>query len=326
VMAGAPVVNDRARVRTGGVLKRLPTATPAGRDAGAALFWKVAGMELGVYQARYTWRTPMPGLRRSTGVGAPIVPGDPDGKNMAFFTEYPEHIDITAVTLARKRGSTTLFGEASYRPRAPFMLSPGDVLPPFLSPIAPALLRVDANAVAPGGIFHGYDMHPVAQLQVGVQQDGHVGYTPVSATMEVVAKHAAGLPDPAVRRYGRPDLFGVGPILGACLVTTAAPALQCTQSGYATSDAFGYRLRAEARWPGLAPGLAARVHARLTHDVKGWSGDFMLNQGRKTLNLALRFEYRQRYLAEIAWQPNWGGDYNPFSDRDTLALAVGIQF
>jgi hypothetical protein len=326
VMSGAPVLNDRARVRTGGVLKRLPTPTPAGHDAGVAVFWSVAGMELGVYQARYTWRTPMPSLRRSTRVGPPIVPGDPDGRNMAFFTEYPEHIDITAMTVARKQGSTTLFGEASYRPRAPFMLSPGDVLPPFLSPIVPALLRSDANAVAPGGIFHGYDMHPVAQLQFGVQQDGHVGYTPVSGTVEVVAKHAVGLPDPSVRRYGRPDLFGIGPIFGDCLVTTATPAVQCTQSGYATSDAFGYRLRVEARWPALDPSLAASVNALFTHDVKGWSGDFMLNQGRRTFNLALRVEYRQRYLAEIAWQPNWGGDYNPFSDRDTLALSVGIQY
>jgi hypothetical protein len=68
------------------------------------------------------------------------------------------------------------------------------------------------------------------------------------------------------------------------------------------------------------------VNALFTHDVKGWSGDFLLNQGRKTLYLALRLEYRQRYLAEIAWQPNWGGNYNPVSDRDALALAVGIQF
>jgi len=326
VMAGVPVLNDRARVGTGGVLRRLPTPTPDGHDAGVAVFWKVAGIDLGVYQARYTWRTPMPSLRRSTRVGPPIVPGDPDGKNMAFFTEYPEHIDITALTIAHKRGNTTLFGEASYRPRAPFMLSPGDVLPPFLSPTVPALLRGDANAVPPGGIFHGFDFHPVAQLQFGVQQDGHVGATFVSGTMEVVAKHAIGLPDPAVRRYGRPDLFGIGPVFGACVVTTATPALQCTQSGYATSDALGYRLRAEARWPALAPDLAASVNALFTHDVKGWSGDFLLNQGRKTLNLALRFEYRQRYLAEVSWQPNWGGDYNPLSDRDVLALAVGVQF
>ena len=330
VMSGLPVLNDRARVRTGTLLKRVPTPETHSHDAGVALLWKAFGTDFGVYQARYTWRIPMPGLRRSSRAGAPVIPGDPDGQNMAFLTEYPENIALSALTFASKRGATTLFGELVYRPRAPFMLAPGDALPPFLSATVPALLRASANAVPPGGIFHGYDLHPTAQAQFGVQRDGRIGLTPVSGTIEVVAKHAMGLPDQAVRRYGRADLFGVGPVFGICTVTTATPARQCTQAGYATSAAWGYRLRAEARWaavaPDVAPGLAASASALFVHDVKGWSGDFMLNQGRKTLNLVLRLEYRQRYQVELAWVPVWGGDYNPLSDRDTLALAVGIKF
>jgi hypothetical protein len=326
VMAGLPVLNDRARVATGALLNRLPTPDSGDHDAGVALLFQAFGADVGLYQARYTWRTPMPGLRRASRVGSPIVPGDPDGRNMAFLTEYPDNIALTALTFARKRGDTTVFGEASYRPRAPFMLAPGDALPPFLSATAPALLRASADAVPPGGIFHGFDLHPAAQLQLGVQHDGTIGATPVSGTFEVVAKHAMGLPDPAVRRYGRADLFGVGPVFGNCVVTTATPARQCTQAGYATADAWGYRLRVEGRWPTLAPGLAATASAVFVHDVKGWSGDFLLNEGRKTLNLALRLEYRQRYLAEIAWLPVWGGDYNPLSDRDTVALALGVKF
>jgi hypothetical protein len=60
--------------------------------------------------------------------------------------------------------------------------------------------------------------------------------------------------------------------------------------------------------------------------VKGWSGDFLLNEGRKSLNLGVRLEYRQRYLLDVSWLPLWGGDYNAFSDRDTLALAAGVKF
>lgn len=62
------------------------------------------------------------------------------------------------------------------------------------------------------------------------------------------------------------------------------------------------------------------------HDVKGWSADALINEGRRTVNLALRFEYRQRYLAEVAYMPIWGGDYNAVSDRDQVALAVGVKF
>ena len=326
VMSGLPAQNDRARVATGALLRRLPTPASRGHDAGVAVLFKAFGADVGLYQARYTWRLPMPGLRRTSRAGPPIVPGDPDGRNMAFLTEYPGDIALSALTFARKRGDTTVFGEASYLPRAPFMLAPGDALPPFLSPTVPALLRASADAVPPGGIFHGFDLHPTAQLQLGVQQDGTLGAATVSGTFEVVAKHAMGLPDPAVRRYGRADLFGVGPVFGNCSVTTATPAQQCSQAGYATADAWGYRLRMEARWPALAPGLATTASAVFVHDVKGWSNDFLINQGRKTLQVALRLEYRQRYLAEIAWLPVWGGDYNPLSDRDTVALALGIKF
>ena len=330
VMAGLPVLNDRARVRTGALLKRLPTPDVLDHDAGLAVLWKTFGAEFGLHHARYTWRTPMPSLRRTSRAGPPIVPGDPGGGNMAFFTKYPENIALTALTFARKRGAVTVFGEVSYRPRAPFMLSPGDVLPPFLSATAPALLRQSADQVAPGGVFHGFDLHPLAQFQLGLQREGKAGATPVSGTVEVVAKHAMGLPDQVLRRYGRADLFGMGPVFGNCVVTTGRPTLQCTQAGYSTSDAWGYRLRVEARWPALAPdwapGLAATASAAFVHDVKGWSGDFLLNQGRKSLTMGARFEYRQRYLFEVAWLPIWGGDYNAFSDRDTLALAAGIKF
>jgi hypothetical protein len=62
------------------------------------------------------------------------------------------------------------------------------------------------------------------------------------------------------------------------------------------------------------------------HDVKGWSADALINQGRRNAKLALRFEYCQRYLAELVYTPVWGGDYNAVSDRDQLAVAVGIKF
>ena len=73
-------------------------------------------------------------------------------------------------------------------------------------------------------------------------------------------------------------------------------------------------------------GLAASASLTFAHDVKGWAGDFLLNEGRKTANLALRFEYRQRYLFEMQYLPGWGGDYNQVADRDVAALAAGVRF
>ena len=329
VMSGQPMVSDRARIPLGAYQKRLPTPEVNGPEYGLGLSWKsqALGLDVGLYHARYNARTALPSLRRSTRPNGPaLVAGDPDGRNMAYFTEYPQDLAITALTVQHQRGRASFYGEASYRPRQPFMLAPGDVLPPFLNATMPALLRADANAVPPGGIFHGYDLYAMSQLQLGARHEWQWGRVALAGTAEVVGKHAADLPDRALRRYGRADIFGAGPVNGACAVTTGDAARQCSLRGYATANAWGYRLRLDARLPALAEGLAASASLSFAHDVKGWSGDFLLNEGRKTANLALRFEYRQRYLLELQYLPGWGGDYNQVADRDVAALAAGVRF
>ncbi|MGJ9419575.1 DUF1302 domain-containing protein [Massilia sp. CMS3.1] len=329
VMSGQPQVSDRARIGLGATMKRLPTPEVEQGEYGLGLTWKSVplGLDIGLYHARYNARTALPSLRRSTRVGGPaLVAGDPDGRNMAYFTEYVEGLALTALTFAHKRERTSLYGEASYRPRVPFMLAPGDVLPPFLNASAPALLRASANAVPPGGLFHGYDLYAMSQLQLGAGREWQVGKAVLAASLEVVGKHVSGLPDPAVRRYGRADIFGVGPVAGACTVTTGDAVRQCSLRGYATRNSYGYRVRFDARMPVLVQGLAGSASLTFAHDLKGWAGDFLLNEGRKTANLAWRFEYRQRYLLELAWLPNWGGDYNQVADRDVAALAAGVRF
>lgn len=327
VMLGQPPLSDRARIPAGAVMQRLPTPKPQAAEYGIGLQWKPRpGTALGLYHARYTSRMPFPSLRRSTRNGAPLIAGDPDGRNMAYFTEYPEGLAITSLTFSHKPGRTAWFGELSYRPRVPFMLSPSDVVPPFLNPAVVSPLRASVDAVPPGGVFHGFDLHGLAHLQAGVRHEWRLAGVPLGATAEVVAKHTPGLPSAAERRYNRADIFGQGPVGGACTVTTGNPARQCALQGYVTPDAFGYRLRLDARFPSVLPGLDAQASIGFGHDVKGSSGDFLLIEGRRTANVALRCELRRRYLAELVWQPNWGGQYNPAADRDTLALAVGLRF
>jgi hypothetical protein len=76
----------------------------------------------------------------------------------------------------------------------------------------------------------------------------------------------------------------------------------------------------------MQPGLDAQATAMFVHEFKGWSYDGLLNEGRRSMNLALRLEYRQRYVAEVVYTPNWGGAYNHVSDRDLIAFSAGVKF
>jgi hypothetical protein len=330
VFAGPPAGSDRARVQNGAYLKRMQTPSTSGREQyGLAATWKAAaiGTDFGVYRARYTARTATPGMRKSSRLGPALIPGDPDGMNLRYFTEYVDGIDLYAFTFVHKRPRTSVFGELAYRPNQPLQLSSGDAIGAFMNATAPSLLRAQANATAPGALFHGFDRYRTLHAQLGVQHDwSTAGGTALSGGAEVVAKHVGALPDQSVRRYLRPDQYGLGPVGGVCTVSTATPGKQCSKDGYVSSNAYAYRLRLDARYAGIVPGLNGVASAVFTHDVKGWSYDAVVSEGRQTLNLALRFEYRQRYVAEIVYSPIWGGDYNAMGDRDQLAIAAGIRF
>lgn len=333
VMTGMPLVSDRARIPLGAWQKRLPTPWPDSSEYGLGASWRLAlaGAEpdtvVGLYHARYTSRAAFPALRRSLRLSGPaFITGDPEGLNMAYRTEYPEGLRVTAVSIAHTRAATALLGELSYRPRLPLMLAPGDVIPPFLSPTVPSLLRARVDAVAPGEIFPSWDLRPMWQLQLGLRHEATLAGVPLALGAEAVFKRVQGVPDPALLRYGRPDIFGVGAIGSMCFVTTGNRERQCSQRGYVSPSAWGYRLRVDARLPAPAPQWSAAASALLAHDVNGWAGDFQLGEGRRSLALALRLEYRRRYLLEFGYQPAWGGDYNASADRDTASLALGVRF
>jgi hypothetical protein len=328
--AGQMPVSDRVRAQRGAYMaRRDPPASDQGGEYGAALTWASVplGIETGLYHARYTSRTPVPGVRKSQRAGAALIAGDPDGKNMQYFTEYVGDIAMTALSVVRRHAHGSVFGELVFRANQPVQLPPGDTLPALLNPAFPSLLRKDVDALAPGQLFHAYDRFRTFQLQLGVQQDWpRAGRFAVASVAEVVFKHVAGLPDPVVRRYGRADQYGNGPVAGVCAVTTVDAQRQCSSDGYVSPSAYAYRLRLDARMAQARPGLNLHAWAQLQHDVKGWSYDFVHSQGRRTANLGVRVDYLKRYVAEVAYVPVWGGMYNNQVDRDTVSISVGLRF
>lgn len=281
---------------------------------------------LGIYYASIHSRGWVPSALKSTRIGLPpLIPGDPGGGNVQYFIEYPEDVRIFGANfLTRLPDRTALFAELTYQPNHPVRLNGNDLLNAFASNTAPTPLRADATATAPGAAYHGFDRLRVTHLKVGgVRPLGKLpGVGELTLAAEAGFKHVHQLPDPAIRRYGRADPFGVGPVNGACSGT----ATQCSNDGYVTAFSWGYRLRLSALIPGVADNLDFKPSLSFGHDVKGWSHDDAFSEKRRAAILALRAEYRKRYFGEVSWTAIWGGSYNVAKDRDVFTASIGAVF
>ncbi len=246
-------------------------------------------------------------------------------RNLAFFTEYPEGLRITALSFAHKRAAASLQGELSYRPGSPFMLAPGDVLPPFMSAAIPSLLRARVDAVPCGGLFHGYDLYALWQAQFGARHEWMLAGLPLAAGAEVVGKHAQGLPDPAVMRYGRSDIFGVGAIQGRCTMTTADAARQ-QPARLRNAECLG--LSAARRRAAAAAGAAAGGERQrgLRARRKGLVGRHAAGGGTPVAQPGAALRVPRASSGGAGLPAFLGGDYNVTADRDTATLAAGVKF
>lgn len=321
--------SDPASLAAGAFLKRDATQAPSpGGGAGVAIRHALpqVGAEVALYFMQLTSRAFAPDFVKSQRTGpAPFIPGDAGGLNPRYFTLYPEDVRTFGLTAAWRDAKSSVQGELTYRPNQPVTLNIPDMLNAFVSLAQPSPLRQEINALAPGAIFQGYDRRRLTSLQLLARTDTGptLGAAGLTLGAEAGLRYINDLPDVAVRRYGRSDAYGLGPVGITCL--PGAPAKQCSSDGYVTKASWGYRLRAALRYPAVAQGLELSPALVFTHDVKGWSNDFVFIQDRQILAATLRANYRS-YIAELGYAQTWGGAYNFFKDRDVFYLTVGWRF
>jgi hypothetical protein len=288
--------SDRAALASGSFLKRADNVMPGGGGQfGAALTHTVDAWatKFGVYATQFHSRTGYSGVIKSLRTaGAPFVPGDPDGLNPKYVTEFPADVRMFGLTFETRFAGGTAFGELTYRPNQPLQFNAADLLGAVLSPVAPTTLRSQERALPPGGTLNGFERHKNVQLQLGAvgQVAGVLPGATVNWGAEIVYKGVPDLPDPSVTRFGRVDVFGQGPVNGVC-PAPAAPT-QCTSDGYVSRHAFGYRLVVGARYADVAEGIDLIPSMLFGHDVSGWSGDTAILEGRKLAIVSLRANWR----------------------------------
>jgi hypothetical protein len=323
------VLSDRTAVATGVYVDRGATVQPSDSgQAGVALRWKAPALstEFGLYAAQLHSRMAFYSGYKSQRTDVLFVPGNPDGGNPNYFTEYPERIRMYGASFESRLKAGLLFGEITYRPNQPLQYNPVDVIAGSVSQTAPTPLRDRIEAVEPGALMRAWERHRAWQVQLAAATEvpGVLGSAGLSLGAELIYKRIPGLPDPAVERFGRSEVFGQGPVDGIC-PPPAAP-VACSFDGYVSKEAYGYRLRASLRYPRAIGSVELVPSVYYAHDVHGWAGDWLLNEGRQLANVSLQARFGERWSATAAWLPTWGGTYNNMRDRSVAQAAVGYQF
>lgn len=317
---------------TGNYIKRAADVTPSGTtQLGLGLRQKVQSLgEFGAYLAQYDSRTPyISGIKsnRTATPATPFIPKDPGGLNPQYFMSYPEAIQVLGLTFEKKLEIGAISAELTYRPNQPYQYNTVDMLSALTSPVAPTPLRAQAASTAAGAVFNGYERHKAVQLNISAAHGlpGVLGAANGMAGFEFAYKAVPDLPNPSVMRFRRSDVYGSAPV-GSAACPATATAKACSTDGYVSSSAVAYRLRAGLRYPGLLSGVDFTPSLTFGSDVKGWSEDGAINEGRQFAILSLKAEYLKAWVAELAWNPTWGGAYNNLKDRSNASVSLGYRF
>ncbi|MES2870981.1 MAG: DUF1302 domain-containing protein [Pseudomonadota bacterium] len=261
--------------------------------------------EFGAYFINYHSRDPIlsagaaPQSAYNAAAGAGALAPMIIAGNSSYYVEYPEDIRLYGLSFATTLSTGTHWkGELSYRPNAPVQLNSNDLL--------------SAN-VTPDTDVQGYRRKEISQFQTSLTHifDNAMGANRLTLTGEVGVTHVGGLEGGSDLRYGRDPVFG-----------------SSGNDGFTTATSWGYRGRAVWEYNRVLPGIDLKPNLAWSHDVSGYSPGPNANfeEGRKAITLGLDGEYQNTYTSSLSYTNFFGGRYNTLSDRDFVALSVGVKF
>jgi len=241
-----------------------------------------------------------------------------------YYLEYPEDIRLYGLSFSTTLPTGTAWqGEVSYRPNMPIALNTTINTARIATDPAGAFAGAGggpAGVVAASrraGIDHrGYNRKDMTQVQTTFTHffDQVMGADRMTLVGEIGATRIGGL---EARTYGR-DAFAGNPF------TDPLAAARYGTSGYFTSSSWGYRARAVWDYSDVFAGVNLSPVISWSHDVDGYGPTF--NEGSKAVSFGVDANYRNTYSASLSYTDFFGGDYNVMTDRDFLALSVGMNF
>lgn len=259
--------------------------------------------------------------------------------------DYPEDIKVYGISAATNLNGWSVAAELSHMRDVPAqvdgndlllaglgagrMIQPGVSIP--FGPLGPAAVA----AAAGNGRLNGYTLANKTQLQFNTIKVGN-GVLDAGQYLligEVGFQHN-NLPDyksdPTALRYNRAFIFGAGshPAYGGNTCGVLALADGCSNDGYVTRFAWGYRLKGELTYTNaFDTGVTVQPSVFWSHDVKGYSLDGQFLEKRMALGLGTRFTFDKKYALELsAVGYNKHATYDPLRDRGFYSANLSISF
>ncbi len=273
-----------------------------GGQWGTALHWLVDDVDYGLYFMNYHSRQAF--IQTRNGVGIPSGLGaltNAQAEDASLLTgsynlQYPDNIQLYGASFSTVLPTGgTWRGELSYRPNAPVQRNLADLTEALYGPA--------------GEVNSGYERKAITQLQSSLSQDFDevLGAERLSLAAEAAWVHVDDVS--ASDRLGRDAVFG-----------TAG------NGGFVTSNAWGYRARAELSYRDVLPGLVLKPNLAWSHDVSGYGPNGLFNQGAKALSVGVDSVFDDTYTLGVAVTDFMGGKYNTLKDRDYVSMVLGAKF
>lgn len=248
--------------------------------------------------------------------------------------DYVEDIQLYAFSFNTTIGDTSVAGEATYRVDEPLQIDDVELL--YLAmpqQLANAGLRPDLDGVSqipnvgPGFDADGFILSDSFQAQVTLTNlwGPSFGAYQFTTLFEIGAIDIRDMPSQDELRLNGPATARNGGIEGKEGLEVAL------QDGVETNPfpddfAWGYRLVGKLDYSNLFAGVNVSPKFVFSHDVKGITPDplFLFVEGRKSLALAVEFDYQNRWSADVSYNSFFGGvgTTNQLSDRDYISFSV----
>jgi len=316
-LAFAATIPDATNIAAGTVVQRASDDTPDNQGQyGLATRYYAESLdtEIGAYYLNYHSRLPYVSVIRSTMGAHPATPVGSPGFDGQYQVVYPEDVELYGLSFATNVSNWALSGEASHRPNLPAQLNGNDLLLAGVTDgIAPTAFSPYLQQTAPGQSAAGFRRMAVSQAQLTAI--GFFDQILGASRMTVIGELGAVQVHNRDRklRFGRNTVFGSG---------------ATGDDGYMTDSSWGYRLRGVLDYPNAVAGINLKPNLSFSHDVRGYSPSpaQQFQQGRKALGLTLNADYLSTYNGGLSYTRYFGGQYNEISDRDFVAINVGLSF